>query len=77
MEQKQHQQVIIVPTHTILHPCLDFMAVKYFHEIPRSVCNINQEKQYLQIHHIFWTDYDHDYILKKSDLETRFITKEI
>ena len=32
-EQKQKQQVKIVPTHTIVHPCLDLMVVKYVHGI--------------------------------------------
>ena len=40
-EQKQQQNIIIVSTHTIAHPCLDVMVVKYVHDIPISVCNRN------------------------------------
>ena len=43
-DQKQQQQVIIFPTRTIVHPCLDVMTVKDVHDIPRSICNKKQEK---------------------------------
>ena len=43
-KQEHIQQFIIVTTKTIVHPCLDFVGVKDVHDIPRSVCNINQEK---------------------------------
>ena len=33
-EQKQHQQVIVVPTSTIVHPYLDIFLVKDAHDIP-------------------------------------------
>ena len=46
-EQKNQQQVIIVPTQTIVHPCIDVVEVKYVHDILRSVFNINQAKQAL------------------------------
>ena len=32
-DQKQQQQVIIVPTRTIVHPCLDVVTVKGVHDI--------------------------------------------
>ena len=35
--QKQQQNVITVPTKTILHTYIDVVAVKYVHDIPRSV----------------------------------------
>ena len=44
-EQKQKQQFIIFPTRTILHPYLDIMVVKYFHDNPRSFFNRNKARQ--------------------------------
>ena len=41
-DQKQQKQVIIVPTLTIVHPCVDVVVVKYAHNIFRSICNRNQ-----------------------------------
>ena len=63
MGQKNQKQVIIVPTQNIVHPCLDVVAVKYVHDIPRSIFNRNQAKQDLQRHPIFITDSDHNDIL--------------
>ena len=61
-DHKQQQQVIIIPTRTIVHPCLDVLEVKYVHDIAISVNNRNQAKQDLQRHPIFWTEDDHNYI---------------
>ena len=63
-DQKQKIQVIIFPESIIVHPCLDVVAVKEVHGIPRIFCTRNQEKQALRRHIIFMTDYDHDYILE-------------
>ena len=63
-EQKNHQQLIIFPTQTILHPCLDVVAVKCVHYIPKIICNRNKAKQDLRKHPIFMTDSYHDYILE-------------
>ena len=41
-EKKQQQKFIIFPTQTIVHPCVGFVAVKDFHDIPRSVFNSKQ-----------------------------------
>ena len=41
------------------------MAVKYAHNIPRSVCNRNRTKQALQRHPICLTDSYNDYILEE------------
>ena len=49
------------------YPCLDTVAVKDVHNITRSICNINQAKQYLQRHPICLTDSDYDYILEEID----------
>ena len=47
------------------------MSVKYFHEIPISVCNGNKAKQALQRHTIFLTDYYHGYILEEIELRDK------
>ena len=60
---KNQQQVTIVPTHTIVHPCIEIMVVKYFQDIPRSVFNINQSRQALQIRTIRLTESDNDFII--------------
>ena len=63
MREKQQQQVIIVPTCNILNPCLNVIVIKYIHDMPRSVCNINQPKQDLQRHHKWLNDSDNNYII--------------
>ena len=52
------------PTQTIVHPYLDGVLVKYFCDIPKSICNINHAKTALQKHHICLTESDHDYIIE-------------
>ena len=41
-DQYPQQQVITVPTRTIIHQQLDVTAIKYIHDIPKSVCNRTQ-----------------------------------
>ena len=53
--KKNQQQYTIVTTQTIVHPCIDVVAVKYVHYIPISSCNINQPKKALQRHTICLT----------------------
>ena len=43
------------------------MLVKYIHDIPRSLSNRNQAKQYLQRHHIFLNDSYHNYMLEEIE----------
>ena len=43
--QHPQQHVIRVPTHTIIHPQLEFNAVTDFHAITTSVCTRTQEKK--------------------------------
>ena len=59
-EQTQKQNIIVFPTCTIINPCLEIIVVKYFQDIPKSVCNINQSQQDLKISPICITDSDHD-----------------
>ena len=58
----QQRNNIIVTTHTILHPCIDVMAVTEVKK-PKCVCNINQARKALKRRHIFITDSDHYFIL--------------
>ena len=58
-EHNQKQQVIVVPTHNIVHTCIGVILVKYVHDIPKSICNRNQAGQDLKRHHICLTDSDH------------------
>ena len=46
-EQKNKQQVIIVPVLTIVNPCLDVVAVKDFHDAPKGIFNRNHAKKAL------------------------------
>ena len=59
---KKQQQVLIVPTQTIVHSCLDVVVVKDVHDISKIICNRNNSKQDLRKHPICLTDCDHDYI---------------
>ena len=59
-EQKQKQQVIVVPTCNILHPCIDVMVVKGVHNNPNSIFNRNQSIQVLKINPIYLTESDND-----------------
>ena len=43
-DQKKQQQVIIVPTQTIVHPFLDVVEVKDADDIPKNSCNRNNAK---------------------------------
>ena len=62
-EENNIQQLIVVPTHIIVHTCPDVFVAKYFHDITRSAFNINQTRKDLQRHLICLTDSDNDYIL--------------
>ena len=66
-DHKNQQEVIIVPTQNFVHPCLDVVAVKYDHDIPKGVFNRNNSKQALQKHPIYLTEYDHDYIFEEIE----------
>ena len=39
------QNVITVPTRTIIHPQLEVNSVIYFHATPKNVCTRNQSKK--------------------------------
>ena len=48
-----------------MNPCLDAVAVKYVHGIPKIFCNRNNAKQALQKHPLFMTDSNNDYNLEE------------
>ena len=59
------RQLIVVPTHTIVHTCIDVFVVKDVNDITRSDFNINQTRKALQRHLICLTYSDNDYILNE------------
>ena len=59
-KQQPLQQNIIVPTRTILHPCLDDITIMYVQDIPKNVCNSIQAKKSIQRHPISMTGADYD-----------------
>ena len=63
--KKQQQQIIVVPTHTIVHPCLDVMAVIEVQYMPKCFFIITQQNKNIQGYNICLTESDNDYILDK------------
>ena len=61
-EQTSKQNTIIVPTCTIVYPCLDVMEVTELKQTPNNECTINQTHKALQRCLISLTDSNHDYI---------------
>ena len=47
-DQYPQQNVITVPTLTILHPLLEVNAITYIHSIPKIVCNRTQAENTYQ-----------------------------
>ena len=75
METKPLQQNIIVPTRTIIHPCLDVVRITDVQDIPNTVCNSIQEKS-IQRNPIIMTDTDYDYILDEIKRAENLVWKE-
>ena len=49
-KQPPLQHTIIVPTRTILHPCLDVIIIIYVKDIPKNLCSrIQAKKSYKDI----------------------------
>ena len=66
-KQQPLQHTIIVPTHTIIHPRLDFIKIGYVQYIPKNICNRIRAKKSIQRHPIIMTDSDCDYILDEIE----------
>ena len=64
-DQHHQQQLMTVPTHTVLRPKLDVTAITDIHDIPKIVCKMTQAKKAISGHSICLTDFDYDYILKE------------
>ena len=58
----------MVPTLTIIHPCLDVITIIYVQDIPKNVCNGIQSKQDIQRHPIIMTDSDYENILDEIEI---------
>ena len=63
--QQPKNNVITVPTRTILHPQLEGDAITDFHAIPTSICYRTQAKKAISRQPIRLTDADYDYILEE------------
>ena len=61
-KQQSLQKNIIVPTRTIICPCLDVVITIDVQDIPKTVCNSIQAENAIQRYLIFMTDADYDYI---------------
>ena len=44
-KQQPLQQTSIVPTRTILHPCIDLIIIRYVQDTPTNICSRNQAKK--------------------------------
>ena len=66
-KQQPLQHTIIFPTHTILHPCLEVIIIRYVQEIPKKLCSRNEAKKEIQRHSIIVTDADYDYIMDEIE----------
>ena len=61
------KKTIIITTHTILHPSLDVITIRYYQDTPKNICNRIQAKKSIQRHPIIMTDADYDYILDEIE----------
>ena len=68
-KQQPLQQTIIVPTHTILHPRIEVVTIRYVQDIHKKLCGGSEAKKELQRHPIIVTDTDYDYIM--DEIESR------
>ena len=63
--QHLQQNVITLPTRTILHPLIEVNALTYFHAIPKRVCNRTMAKKGISRQPVCLTDSDYNYILEE------------
>ena len=70
-KQQSLQQTIIVPTHTILRPCIDVVRIIDVQDIPKTVCNRIPKKQSIQRHPMFLTDADYDCTLDEIERQDK------
>ena len=53
-KQQPLKQTIIVPTRTILHPCLEVVFNRYVQDIPKKPCSRNEEKKQYKNIQLLW-----------------------
>ena len=63
-DQHPDQNSITVPTRTIIHPQPKVNSVRYFHAIPKIVCNSTHAKKSISRQPTCLTDSDYDCILE-------------
>ena len=62
-QKNKNKDIFAISTLTILHPCLDVLAIKYVAEIPKIICYLKKAFRAIQRQPIFISDPDHEYIL--------------
>ena len=65
----------MVPTRTILHPCIDVIKIIDVQKIPKTFCNRIQAKKSTQRHPIYMIDADYDYILDEIERRENLVLK--
>ena len=66
-KQQPLQQTVKVSKHTILHPRLEVIIIRYVQYITKKLCSRNEVKKAIQRHPIIVTDTDYDYILDEIE----------
>ena len=66
-QQLGTKEGVIIAICTIVHTLLDVLKIKYFADTPIILCNKKQARKAVQIHPIFISDADHDYILDEIE----------
>ena len=66
-KQQPLQHTIIVPTRTIIHPCLGVVIITYVQYIPKNVYTRIQSKEAIQRRPICMTDSSYNYILDEIE----------
>ena len=63
LEKQPLQQTIIIPTHTLLHPRLDVITIRYVQDIPKNLCNSIKQKNLKKDILSLWTKTSYQYDL--------------
>ena len=71
-KQQSLQQIIILPTHTIIHPHLDVNIIRYVQDIGKKLFGRSKAKKAIQRHPIIVTDAYYDYMMTLSVMKNEF-----
>ena len=74
-KQQPLQHTIIIPTHTILHPHIDVIIIRFIQDTHKNICSRNQLEKAIQIHTIIVTVADYDYILDEIERREKLSLK--